>query len=425
MTEDVNKLLGRGDYVDHWVREARHHGKGQRWQRHLMEVVAILEVAFGKDWLREVAQQPNRAVLTGDDPSRHPLGSWIATPSATNVTSVVELAVYLRHCARVPRLDDVLSMLRNPEQFSRAFVQLAFGYRFLRLGVDGLEFEPQTDGGRRADHFFSSGGIPYLVECYEPQRERHSAYSDLINHSFSAALNAADYHHRRVIAKVTLDSAEKLDGSTRKSIERDVRELIARLTDGGVERSVGNGYALEVTDTANLTAAATEEKAWSLAGPGDWLVNKKLVPRAEVAGISRGQPTTDVRLSWAIATVKQKGDPIQELATLAEKVSRKVSQVRNRAVGAKGIILVKSWIGRSGALGKEEVMPILEEIRAKVLVARSDLAGVFLVERGHDEGSRPFFGGAWLEGRDGTPLREFFERLRRRESESRVLDDWE
>ena len=45
----------------------------------------------------------------------------------------------------------MLSMLGNAEQFGRAFVQLAFGYRLLRLGVDGLEFEPPTDGGRRAN----------------------------------------------------------------------------------------------------------------------------------------------------------------------------------------------------------------------------------------------------------------------------------
>ena len=47
--------------------------------------------------------------------------------------SVVELVVYLRHCARVARLDDVLSMLGNAEQFGRAFVQLAFGTGFFGL----------------------------------------------------------------------------------------------------------------------------------------------------------------------------------------------------------------------------------------------------------------------------------------------------
>jgi len=424
VAEDINKLLGRTDYVDHWIREARHHCKGRSWQHHLMEVVAIVEVAFGKDWLREVAQRPNRVVLTGDDPSRHPLGGWIATTSATNVTSVVELAVYLRHCARAPMLNEVLSMLRNAEQFDRAFVQLAFGYRFLRLGVAGFEFEPSTDGGRRADHFFTSGGTPYLVECYEPESVRHAAHSDLINHSLAAVWNAAEYHHRRVIAKVTMDSLEAVDAQMRKAIEQNVRGLIARLTDGGIERSVGNGYTLEVIDTASLTAAATQEKAWSLAGPGDWIVNQKLVPREQVAGISRGEPTTDVRLSWAIVTVKQTTDRIQELATLADKVDRKVSQVRRRAVGAKGIILVNSWIGRSGALGKPEALPILNDIRSKVLVPRSDIAGILLVERGHDEDSRPFFGGVWLEGRDGAPLQDLFDRLRRREAERSVLDDW-
>ena len=89
-------------------------------------------------------------------------------PSSTNAPSVVELAVYLCHCARVTRLDDVLSMLGNAEQFGRAFVQLAFGYRLLRLGVDGLEFEPPADGGRRADLFFSSGGIPYRGQAVAP-----------------------------------------------------------------------------------------------------------------------------------------------------------------------------------------------------------------------------------------------------------------
>lgn len=425
MAEDVDKLLGRTDYVEHWLREARHHGQGRAWQQHLVEVVAILEVAFGKDWLRQVAQRPNRAFLTGDDPSRHPLGGWISAPSATSVASVVELAVYLRHCARAPRLDEVLSMLRNAEQFGRAFVQLAFGYRFLRLGVSQFEFEPPTDGGRRADHLFISGETPYLVECYEPESARYAGHSDLINHSLGAVWNAADYHKRRVIAKVGLDSLEAVDATMRKAIEQDVRTLVGRLADGTSERSVGNGYEVVVIDTANLSAADTEKTAWSLAGPGDWIVNQKLVPRAQVPGIPRGLPTTDIRLSWVVVTVKRRSNPIEEVTNLAEKVQRKVSQVRRRAVGAKGIILVKSWIGRSGALGKSEALPVLEEIRSKVLVPRSDLAGVLLIERGHDHDSRPFFGGVWLEGRDGAALDDFFDRLQRREAERNVLDDWD
>jgi hypothetical protein len=72
------------------------------------------------------------------------------------VPSVVELVVYLRHCTRLPRLDDMLSMLGNAEQFGRAFVQLAFGYRLLRLGVDGLEFEPPT-------RWWAKGGPLLLV----------------------------------------------------------------------------------------------------------------------------------------------------------------------------------------------------------------------------------------------------------------------
>ena len=425
MAEDVNELLGRTDYVEHWLREARHHGKRRPWQQHLVEAIAILEVAFGKEWLREVAQQPSRAVMTGDDPNRHPLGTWIALPSASNVASVVELAVYLRHCARAPRLDEVLSMLRSPGQFGRAFVQLAFGYRFLRLGVSDFEFEPPTDGGRRADHLFVTNGTPYLVECYEPERSRHAVHSDLINHSLASVWNAAKYYQRRVIARIEIDSLEALEVSVRKAIERDVRNLIAQLKDGGYETSTGTGYALQVIDTVNLSTKAVEEKAWSFVGPGDSIVNQKLVPRAQIAGISRGEPTDDVRLSWAVVTVRQKSDPLDELAELAVKLEKKVSQVRRRADGAKGIMLVKSSIARSGALGKPDALPILVDIRSRVLARHSDLAGVLVVERAHDEEGRPFFGGVWIEGRDGAPLKDLFDRLRRREGERDVLQDWD
>ena len=99
--------------------------------------------------------------------------------------------------------------------------------------------------------------------------------------------------------------------------------------------------------------------------------------------------------------------------------------MRRRAEGAKGIILVKSWLGRSGALGKSESVPILNDINSRVLVSHSDLAGVLVVESGHDKEARPFFGGIWLEGRDGAPLRDLFDRLRRDELGRTVLEDWD
>jgi hypothetical protein len=132
-----------------------------------------------------------------------------------------------------------------------------------------------------------------------------------------------------------------------------------------------------------------------------------------------------MRGSWAIAAVKTKEDPIGELVELASRVERKVSQVRRRAEGAKGIILVKSWLARSGALGQPESVPILENIRSRVLASHSDLAGVLVVQRAHDEDDRPYFGGVWVEGRDGAPLQDILDRLRVRESEMSVLDDWD
>ena len=80
-------------------------------------------------------------------------------------------------------MQDLLPMLKTPTQFTRAFVQLALGYRFLRLGVLDFEFEPPTDNGHRADHFFRYGGVPYLVECYEPEGADQGLYADLLHHS--------------------------------------------------------------------------------------------------------------------------------------------------------------------------------------------------------------------------------------------------
>ncbi len=154
-------------------------------------------------------------------------------------------------------------------------------------------------------------------------------------------------------------------------------------------------------------------------------MNQGFVLRAQVAGLARGEPTERLQLSWAVVTVKRTASPTEELATLAEKVEKKVSQVRRRAEGAKGIILVKSWLGRTGALGKPASLSIVEDIKSRVLLAHSDLAGVLVVESGHDEDDRPFYGGIWIEGREGAPLLELFARLRQGELDRRVLEDWE
>lgn len=90
----------------------------------------------------------------------------ILVPGETQVKAMFELGIYLRQLATVPKLLDVIRQLKNKDDFDSAFIQLAYGFRFLKIGATEIAFEPDIDNGGKADIIFKFSNQSYLAECF-------------------------------------------------------------------------------------------------------------------------------------------------------------------------------------------------------------------------------------------------------------------
>jgi hypothetical protein len=421
---DGNELLGRTDYFEHWLREARHHSEQLGWRHdHLSTVLAELKAVFGEDALLKHATRRERMQFAGD-PSRHPVGRLIASPSAASTSQLVELAVYLRRCHNIPNVADVVGMLRAPRQYERALVQLALGYRLARLGLAEVAFEPVTDNGRRADVSFVHKGTNYIVECYEPDEPPNPLVNELVQYLPDKVADKAASRQRRVIVRVELHLA-RLPTALRLQVEQDALALLDAVPWQGRETLLRNEYQIEAIDASGIDAADVDQLAWSMVSDGDWILNPSFIDADDVPRMARGiQPKNQIRLSWTIVSVRERTTPREDARKMATAVANKVAQVR-KGQGACGIMLVRTPYARTVALLRPEAPAIVQEFLKHVLAPHPELAGVFLVDRGIAKDKKPFMCGAFLCTRNEDELEPIFEEIRRLEDRRDVTADWE
>ncbi len=292
--------LRRDDYVTYWSSEARGHAARFGWNPdRIPALVAALEEVFGAEWLRTCAARDSRYPITGD-PKKHPVAHLMASPHRVSVMSLVELAVYLRSCRVIPRFNEVVNHLRSVDQFAAGRMQLALAHRFRRAGATDLEFEPPSDGGRKADLFFRFGGRNHLVECYEPSPGRNHHLDDLLHEGVERIFEVAKEAGRRVIVQVDLrGTASILDAALRKRIEQEAGHLIRSLKPPGLcEKKRLEGFSIEVLDTPDLAQAKAHALAYSMAKPGGWLIAPSVMCAGDVQKVSRGVPVPSMRLGW-------------------------------------------------------------------------------------------------------------------------------
>jgi hypothetical protein len=420
--EDVDALLKRTSYLDHWVSEAGLHARKRGWAIELVSATrTTLEETFGADWLEDRAKQEQRNPIAGDS-RKHPLGLLIEAPSASSVAKALELGIYLRRCAGLPRLDEVIAHLRSPAQYSRGRLQLALAYRLLRCGLSGVKLEPEADNGRKADLEFEKDEQHVLIECYEPEAERHHELEFLAGHAARNWCEVARQASKRVIVHVHVHRPDLLDVAARKQVEIVCHDLIRSVRPRTRATASESCFGIEVIDTSGASVEDVEKLAWTIAGnvrPA-WIVNAALVRAADVAELPRGEPVERTRLSWAVITATEPMDQSEAEERLVDAIERKVPQVRRQADGSLGIVAVRTGHARSAAKGEGQARSVVDRIGRKVLDGHPGLAGVFLVDDGVDANAVPFVGGAFIATEAGERLDDVF-RLMRRDEERRDI----
>lgn len=418
--------LGRSDYVAYWAREAGAHAAALDWPAdRIPAVVEALEGAFGADWLRGKAQDPSRYPLTAD-PKKHPVAHMIASPHRGSVLQLIELAVYLRSCAGLKGFRDVTDLLRVPEQFTTARMQLALAHRLPLCGAEDVELEPRADAGRKADIFFRYGGRSHLIECYEPAPERNAHHDDLLHDGILRVLRAAQKVGRRVIVRVDVPGdIDSFDAHLRKRIEQEARHLIGKLSaPRSCQAKRLTSFEIEVIDTAGVEASEAKALAMSLGKPGAWIVAPGLTKRSNLAKIQRGGKPEIASLGWFVVNAKER-DTVEAMKRIADAIESKVSQVRRRSENALGLMVAITDFARLASHFKSAALPLVSALRSKVLATHDGLAGILILDHVPDRERTPYIGGLFLSGREGSHLDGLHAALALRESRRRVIDDWQ
>jgi hypothetical protein len=162
---DIDEMLGRKDAYEFWLQEAAIHA-GPLNHVSPNEILAVVQNAFGKEWLDEKIKEREKGTTLNS--SRHPLAGMFLVPGETQIRAMFELGIYLKELALVPCLNDVMRQLKNKDDFENTLIQLAYGFRFSKIGATDLAFEPDVDDGRKADILFKFDGQQYLAECFRP-----------------------------------------------------------------------------------------------------------------------------------------------------------------------------------------------------------------------------------------------------------------
>ncbi len=124
------------------------------------EAAAIIRSAFGEEWIRQSLARPTYTPIISLH--RHPVLDGLATAGPSQCVELLELAVYLKRLVGVRNLERVVKAMRK--QYAPGFLQLAYAYRFLKVGATGMILEPSAESGRLADIACNLLGRRYLVE---------------------------------------------------------------------------------------------------------------------------------------------------------------------------------------------------------------------------------------------------------------------
>jgi hypothetical protein len=124
----------------------------------------------------------------------------------------------------VEGLKDVISALRGDDTYESALLQLAFAYRFQKMGAH-ISLEPAAARGRRGDISLLWQDQTYMVECYVPRmRTDQDLLRDVYAYSLEKVTTAASEAGKVIRALIHFTSYP--DTSQRQEIEQATIRLI-------------------------------------------------------------------------------------------------------------------------------------------------------------------------------------------------------
>jgi hypothetical protein len=337
--------------------------------------------ALGRSWLNHLPTQ--RVPDSPVDRFSHELGQALALAGVSEIAELLELAKYLAALHDVPGFADTCDVLKN--DYSHGLLQLAWAYRFRRIGAEELVLEPDATDGRKGDISFTLAGQPFMVECYCP-----SWRADKVDASLKRLLgDKVRVALRSQPAVVAVAVGEPLGSGFAKYVEREVVRAIDELSEKELVRR-GEVPHLDIAATSiRSDRDAPEDVIADLAGKhGEHRFEFRLVlmPRRDAEALwkqkKEGKLAGRVAIWLPQATPRLAGPEWWD--DLIGKIEKKLPQTRKDGGAARGVVV--GLRKRSDWSEPEEASRL--HLNRRLLEGRKDMGFVFVLrrewtERGH------------------------------------------
>jgi len=411
MKEPVDEL-DIGDPFDHFAKQAFSNAKRFGLPSSFInESIAIVMGAFGEDWLRTmfVKDRSSTPVIPA---SRHPLADCFAIAGKNQIAEILEIAVYLKHLAQVKNVNHVITQMKD--KYYSGFLQLAYAYRFSKIGARNIELEPKTNKGKRGDIYFEFNNFPCIVECYIPHTSKLDTSIELY-HSFGAIFDALI--SKDGIYRVSIKLKKSINSRDRKLIQSKIIGLI-NIMHGEepveTEDEIAN-ILIENISKADVEADfPTSPNHWTVYGDADLCAHQYWTDRAGIQAIrddlEKHRRRGNRIFVWRPPSEKKKILLQERVDVLVKKMSKKLAQIKPVDEQTKRLIVVSVGEGKHE---RDDDIRISQEVGRKISIDHSNLFMIILTSRVWTKQNRHRYVSVILYSRgiDYYSSKELFEKL--------------
>ena len=432
MPKGNDDVFDVGDPFEYWCKQAyKLSGKLKISPDFISEAMEIVKGAFEKEWLlRSFNRQTRGGVLTAIHQPRS-LKDNILTPSESSIMELYEIAVYIKRLWQIKNFDKVIVMMKI--SYAQSLLQMAFGYRFLKLGGKKLEFEPSAYGGRVSDIFFELDGIPYMVECYIPQDTEAVNSARILMRSISVISRAISSTNK--IVRVFIDLKQTVSPKEKRIIEKITTEAIKE-SPVGENITIDNEIALiTISDISNMhedNDFPVPPNPMKLYGDADFGARLRTVLKTKEAmeQVREGTYAYD-GISSRLFVKRPESETIELSANeridqLKGKLEDKLSQTRHPDLEARRILIAEIPEGMQAvAEDSSSAKYICQKLQERIIPAHSNISALFLCCRAWTVAQRHFYTGLLVQGKEQDCIPEdLMLKLHEMERDYIWVDDW-
>ncbi|MBC7457349.1 MAG: hypothetical protein H7235_03665 [Bdellovibrionaceae bacterium] len=402
-----DQMLGRDNPLDFWMQEASLHTTVIK-SISPAEALAIIRSAFSTSWIDKIVSAPEKG--TAIQSSRHPLASLILLPGKKQTKRVLELGAYLRDLYNVPNLDQVIRQMKSAEDFENTWVQLAYGYRFLKLGVKDLKFEPDIDDGRKADLVFNFESQAYLVECFMPE-VKDSWQVEFTTRTQKQIFDFVTDIKKIVCIKAALREAPAFSHDERKLFERAWKKVIQQVTDFTPMVDETDFYKIQAQEISHLNQIQREQLFNKMFNEENcrYACKQALMDKSDALNTMRGKgKQTECRDLLFFHSEKAEETMADLVTRLAKKMEKKVDQLRMKEANAKGLLIVATSLIHPNNLSEKAPF---DRMHGKVVRAHSHVEAAILVHPADGPAGDPRYSGTIFQTTETPKAGELLNRL--------------